>query len=183
MINFDKITKTTFTFMLLGFALWFGGAILRTAIGYDLFNPDAVLALKSHYTPQIQMQNVYLFANLAIYTAIGFSVYFISMLINFFRNKSHIKQNGWLLMAFVLMLLASPIQFYLMYFDYQLAMAVVRGGVTDFGSYQVQQFFLKRFTSNTMTVVSSLSFLSVVTSAIYCVWLPLKKDPVKGDEN
>lgn len=182
MIIFDKITKTTLTLMLLGFALWFGGSILRTAIGYDLFSPEAVLSLKSHYSPQVQMQNVYLFANLAIYTAIGYSVFFISMLVLFFKNKSRLKQNGWLLMAFVLLLIASPVQFYLMYFDYNLAMPVVRERLADFQSYPVQNYFLNRFTNDNLTVLSSLSFLITMTSAIYFIWMPLKKT-IKANEN
>lgn len=174
MINNDRTTKILLSILAIGFILWFGGSVVRTAIGYDLFNPDAQLELKN-YAPEIRMHSVYLFANLAIYTGVGYGVSFLFSIITFFKIKKDLKTQGWLFMAFVLFLLASPIQLYLIYLDYGLAMEVVRSGLRDFNSYIVQQNFYQRFVDTKLTVMSSLSFLANLTALVYFIWKPLQK--------
>lgn len=158
---------------LIGFAAWFGGNLARTAIGYDIFKPEAVLSLKENYTNDIRMQNIYLFADLAIYTDVGYGLFAISLIIYALRNRKYWKQNGWLAMSFILLLIALPVQAYLFYMDWRLAHSVVLQHTRDFYDWEVQEFFYNRFVGNNWTVASSLSFLTTTASALCFVWLPL----------
>lgn len=175
MIKHDTLSKILLSIMLLGFALWFGGSIARTAIGYDLFKPEAVLSLKETYTNIQQMQNIYLFANLAIYTDFGYVAFVLALIIYWFKQKHVAKENGWLVMALILCLIALPVQSYLIYIDYRLANSIIFHNVRDFYDWEIQEFFYNRFVSNSWTVASSLSFLCTATSALCFAWLPLRK--------
>lgn len=175
MIKYDNITKIMLTVLLIGFMTWFGGTIARGMIGYDLFNPDASLTLKDDYSNEMRMQNVKMYANLAVYTGVGYSLSFLAVIGLFFKLRPYIRDHGWLFMAIVLFVFASPIQFYFINMDFNLAWALFQDGVNDFLDYQVQIHFFQRFTDVLLTTLSSLSFLANLTCAIYVVWKPLQK--------
>ncbi len=175
MIKYDKISKIIITALMLGFMLWFGVTVARGVIGYDIFNPEAELSLKQSYPPAIKLQNIYLYANLALYTGVGYIVAFVSALLLLFRLKHYLKPNGWLFMAFSLFFLASPMHLYSIYLDYHLAVAVIQNGVRDFLSAPVQKYFFTRFTDVMMTTLSSLAFLANLTSFLFVIWKPLVK--------
>ncbi|MEJ5244211.1 MAG: hypothetical protein WHV28_00710 [Bacteroidota bacterium] len=173
MIKHNFWSSVLLTVALIGFAAWFGGNLSRTAIGYDIFKPEAVLSLKDNYNDAIRMQNIYLFADLAIYTDVGYGLFAISLIIYALRNRKSWKQNGWLLMSLILLLLALPVQAYFFYMDWRLAHSVVLQNVRDFYDWEVQEFFYNRFVGNNWTVLSSLSFLTTTAAAACFAWLPL----------
>lgn len=176
MIKYDNLTKIMITALLLGFSIWFGGTIARGAIGYDLFNPEAQLVLKDSYSNELKMQNVFLYANLALYTGVGYVAAFLASIVIAVKLKSQMRKNGWLFMALLLFFVASPLHLYFIYMDYQLAMPVVQGGLRDFLAYPVQHYFFSRFTNIGLTTMSSLAFLANMTSAIFVVWKPLQSN-------
>ncbi len=181
MIKHNFWSSVLLTVALIGFAAWFGGNLSRTAIGYDIFKPEAVLTLKDNYTDAIRLQNIYLFADLAIYTDVGYVLFAISLIIFALRNRKCWKQNGWLLMSLILLLLALPVQAYLFYMDWRLASSVVLQNLCDFYAWEVQEFFYNRFVSNNLTVASSLSFLTTTAAAACFAWLPLSRKENAND--
>jgi hypothetical protein len=77
----------------------------------------------------------------------------------------------------VLIILAAPIELYTSYLDMKLNFALWHG-VTTFDSWEIKEFFVKRFTK--LTIPSALSFLAIATSVILAIWRPLDKTIIKG---
>ena len=168
----EKHLKIILTALLLGFALWFGTSVSRTAVAYDLFQSDASLTLKDHYSNEIRMHNVYLFTNLALYSGVGFVSMLISMIFLLASKYNQLKKDAWLFMAFVLFFIAMPVQIYF-FLDYNLATALLRNNVSDYFSIEIQQYFHSRIVGQSLTTINILSFLSIMTGALYFVWKPL----------
>lgn len=173
MEKYNKTLKILITILALGFIVWFGGSIIRSAIGYDLFHPDAQLVLKENYSNEIKMHSVYLFSTLSLYTDVGYVAAFFASLSIMIYLRKQLKQHGWLFMSLVLFLVASPVQFYMIYSDIQLSLAVIYSNIKDFANPIVQEFFYDRFKSITLTTASSLAYLANITALLYVIWRPL----------
>jgi hypothetical protein len=109
-----KLVKALITAFALAFLTWFGGSIVRSAVGIDLFYPNAEMILKSHYTNEIRMHSAYLFATLALYPGVAYIIAFITGLTLFIMLRKYMKREGWLFMAFILFFLASPMELYML---------------------------------------------------------------------
>ncbi len=171
--NNDNISKFLITIIAIGFAAWFGGSLARTAMGYELFYPDGYLTLKNELTNDIRMHTVKLFTTLALYTSIGYTAAFLAAIALFVRLKKRLKIEGRLFMSFILLFIAAPVQFYLIYFDWQLAEKVIWANVTSFDDPNVQKYFLSRFNNTAIATFSALAFLLNLTCLLYVIWQPL----------
>jgi len=80
----------------LGFFIWFGGSVIRTAVAYDLFEPGSALTIKSYYSDLQKMETVRLFAVGALYTDIAYGVALVSSIILCAYWKQYLKKRGWL---------------------------------------------------------------------------------------
>jgi len=174
-IKNDKFSLILITIIGLGFATWFGGSLSRTALGYDLFYPDGYLTLRNELSKEVQMHTVNLYSSLSLYTSIGYSFAFASAIALSVRLRKKMKEQGWLFMAFVLFFVASPVQFYLIYFDWQLAEKVLRANVSSFTDINIEKYFLNRFRDASIATFSALSFLLNLTCVLYVVWQPLSR--------
>lgn len=175
MKNYSKLFRIILTFFVLGFILWFGGVILRSALGYDLFIPGSDFTLKPNYSNEIRMYNVYLYVITALYTGIGYSIAAISSIFLAVFSYKDFKTRGWLFMSFLLFCITIPIQSYLIYLDYQLASAVYVNGLRDFFSPIIQENFIARLTDAKYTTINSISMLAALTCVLYSIWRPLDK--------
>lgn len=154
--------------------LWFGGSVVRMAIGYDLFIPGT-LDLKPFLTPSEINYSIRVFTLTGFYTAICYVVAWISIVVLLIMLKKQLKEHGWLFMAFILFLLGSPIELYQIQLDIKLILFTQN---TDFrsllGSPEFFQMFMQKFTPK----LSGLGFVSMMANGIailYCVWQPLKR--------
>lgn len=167
---FAKIFMTILAF---GFCLWFGGSVVRSAIGFDIFYPSAKLELKSHYTNEIRMHSVYLYATTSLYSDIGYFASFVSVLALAIYWRKQLKLRGWLFMSIMLFLVASPVELYFIYCDIKLSLAIYYDQVKDFASMPVTTYFYDRFKQPSMATPSALAFLAIITSVLYIIWRPL----------
>jgi len=175
MRSLSKKDKTILTIFALAFIIWLGGAILRTAIGFTIFEPSATETLIRKAPNDILMQTVYIFASTSIYTSIA---YLITFALSFFllaKYKNIWKQEGWILMCFVLFYLFSPVEIYTIYEDIKLSIAVFQQNVWEFYSQPVQDYFMKRIKNVVYNSLNGLTLLSALTIVIYVIWQPLKK--------
>lgn len=168
----DKIAASIF---ILAFALWLGGSLVRTIIAYSVFEPSATQTLIKQISNDILMQTVYLFASSTVYTLPAYLISLFCVFYFLIKFKSNFRNEGWLFMSIILFLISSPIQFYNAYLDVQLSMHIFWGGNWEFYSEQIQNFFLKRFTTIWQSTFSGLSYLANLTILIYIVWQPLRK--------
>lgn len=174
MNKFSKTTKLILAIVALAFIIWLGGAILRTAIGFSVFEPSATETLIRQTSNDILMQTVYLFASTSIYTSIAYIIVFILSFYLLTKFKGMFKQEGWILMCFVLFYLFSPVIIYTIYQDIRLSIAIFQQNIWEFYSQPIQDFFMKRIKSVLYNSLNGLAILSALTIVIYAIWQPLK---------
>ena len=80
-MKYRKTEKIILIIAALGFALWFGGNVMRTAVGFDIFEPGGELIVKD-IAPELLMKSVYIFTMLSGYTAAGFAALFFGSLVD-----------------------------------------------------------------------------------------------------
>lgn len=177
----SRIIKGLLTIFVLGFILWFGGSVVRSAIAFDLFNTGAVLELKQNYSDTIKVHTVYLYGMLATYTGAGYGMAFISAILLLVTWRKSMKIKGWLFMAFVLFFIGSPVELFVLYYDIKLNIALYWNNVRDFANPDIQNYFVKRFTSIALTTSTGLAFLTSITSVLYIIWRPLDRSLPKEE--
>jgi len=175
MNKFSKTTKLILAIVALAFIIWLGGAILRTAIGFSVFEPSATETLIRKASNDILMQTVYIFASTSIYTSIAYVIAFALSFFLLAKFKKIWKQQGWILMCFVLFYLFSPVELFTIYQDIKLSIAVFQQNVWEFYSQPIQDFFMKRVKNVVYNSLNGLTLLSYLTIVIYVIWQPLKK--------
>lgn len=174
-MNLSNFQKILISIALLCFVIFLGGTIIRSAIAYDLFVPSENFALKTNYTNAMRMQSMYIYAISAFYTDFGYGITFLSMLGLVFSLKKYFKQEGWLFMIFALFFITAPINAFTIYYDYKLNEAVIYNHLTDFNVWDVQHWFVEKFTDVKINSASTISFFSSITCLVFLIWQPLKK--------
>ncbi len=155
--------------------IWLGGNLIRVSLIYDLYEPFSNFILKSNYTKEIQIQNIYLYSNSALYTNISYLIVLISSLFLFFNKLKELKLRGWLFMSLILILLLSPFELYNIYCDYQLYYVLQWEGGVDYFDGNIQRYCIDKFTNQFQRSLGVLSYLSGFTSIILFVWKPMDK--------
>ncbi len=162
---FDKILSSLCA---VGFILWLGGSIIRLVIGFDIFIPGT--AILKGYSNELSLHLAQLYAITAPYVDISFIIVFLVTLYLLFKFSSQLKQNGWLFMCAILIILIAIPNGYLFYYDYNLVIAAAKDGIT-FNSPEIQEYFLHRFTK--LNYLDPLVLLSGITIPILVVFRPL----------
>lgn len=171
----DKFfTRLLLLIMFTSLSIWFGGSLVRSALGYELFYNGNKLEIKTEYSNEMQLHTVKLFSYGAAYTGTAYIVGFLCILIFLVKWRGNLKQNGWLFMSIVIFLLSAPIELYLTYLDFELNRLVLFGQFTNFNDPNVQNLFTSRFTK--MSLLSPITPLSFVTALFFIIWKPLKLD-------
>ena len=173
MLQNKIIEKIIISVLVLSLIMFIGGNIVRYAVAYDIFIPGTALKLKDWYSEAIRVNTVHLFAVISFYTITGFIVAFVSSLLLFLIRIKDLKRYGWLFMAFILFFLASVVEFYLIYNDIHLIMAMNTHQIHSFTNLDIQNYFMFRLKK--LTIPSALAFLSIITSIILVIWQPLNK--------
>jgi len=173
MKNSSILTKIFLSVLAIGAIIWLGGTVTRNAIAFDLFVPGTALTLKNWYSEEMQLTTVSLFRIAGFYTIVGFCMTFVSAIYLFIIYKKEFKSKGWLLMSFVLFFLASPIEFYLMYYDIKIILAFNNMQIDSFHDSIINDFFIARFSK--LTIPATLSFLASFTAILLLIWQPLNK--------
>ena len=168
---FNKFLQTTLAF---GLILWIGGNIVRYAIAYDLFVPGTELILKNWYPPEIQLNIVSIFRIASFYTIIGYIMTVISAIIFIFIYKSHFKNNSWMLISSILIIITIPIEIVLMYFDIKIILGFNNLEINSFDCEIIKTYFLDRL--KYWIIPGSLSFLSGISAVFIGIWKPLVKN-------
>ncbi len=175
MMQHKTITAKIFISILaFGIIVWIGGTIVRNAIAFDLFVPGTELELKNWYSEEVQLTTVSLFRIAGFYTIIGFCMTFASSVFLCYYFRKYLKTKGWLFMAFVLIFIASPMEFYLMYYDIKIILAFNNQLVNSFNDKIVQDYFLARYSE--LTIPATMSFLASIAAVFMVIWRPLDKD-------
>ncbi len=141
MKNINLFSKIFLYLSLLSGGLWMGSYFTRMITYYQLFRENQ-LELKPLFN-NINLREILTVINgAAISTIILYSVFIISFLIFITSSKVSLKQNGWLFITTILILVTMPFELYLMNFDLKIVNTVNSG---NFDPLAVINLIVERF--------------------------------------
>ncbi|MBR9975137.1 MAG: hypothetical protein KFF77_06120 [Bacteroidetes bacterium] len=178
----DRILRTAIMFLVFAGALWLGGSVYRAMIANELF-----IAGSLEFDPNIrpaQEQTLYqlIFAS-SIVVLISYAVTLISAIIVLWRIPLKIKENGWLLMASLLVFVFVPVEIFTAWLDIHFFW--LWDWTTDTVAAQGPQAFLDVQTELRKTIshrIGALAGLPVmaalcyITAAIVVIWQPMRRN-------
>lgn len=171
-MKMSALQKSLFACFLFFATLWFGGGLIRTAIGFDLFLPGT-LELKPFLAKEQINYSLRLLGITAYYTITGYILCFLSSLVLLMSMKGKIKLRGWLFMGSTLFYVFVPYELYVAWLDLQL---IVQTNSIDFVNLLKDDGLLNLFSQRFhpwMTAVGFLSLLSYISALLFLAWQPL----------
>jgi hypothetical protein len=168
MKSLSSLSKTfLFITILLG-SLWMGGYLFRLVVFYQLFEEEE-FALRSFISDQ-NLPGIFMILRSAVaLTLILFPLFILSYISFLFISKLNLKQNGWLFIITILILITLPFELYLMTIDYDIVFKI---NYSSFRTDDVLSLVIKRF-----KVLSSFPIIELICyfTVIYLmIFQPLK---------
>lgn len=173
MQNLNKISKIFLYVCTLSGILWFGGYLSRILLTYQLFEPRDFV-LKSYVTDQNLGGIFYTLNSSVTFTLILYLVFLVSFILFISTSGIKLKEEGWLFVILLIVLITAPFELYLMTLDYQIATKVF---YSAFVPKDILAIYIKR-----MKLLSSFPLIEIFS---YCailfliIFKPLRMKKVK----
>ena len=103
--------KTALTFLAISAVFWLGAINIRALIGNELLIYDQ-FQFRTSIPPDRENTIFQLLSNASLVVIISYAVVLISSVWFTLTNKLKIKENGWLLMCYILFFLFVPVEIY-----------------------------------------------------------------------
>lgn len=112
-------SRTCATLSIISGSIWLGAYFLRLFLNYQLFEGPG-LELKTYVTLENSNGILYTLLPSVIVTFVSFMVMIIFFLLFLITSKLSLKNNGWLFIITIILLVTLPFEVYLMMIDYKL---------------------------------------------------------------
>jgi hypothetical protein len=174
MHNLNKTSKIFLFLATLSGSLWMGTYFARLFVFYQLFEPKDFI-LKPVFNEQ-NLHAVLVELNpLIILTLVLYLIFIITYFLFIAISKISLKNNGWLFITTVIIVLTLPFELYLMSIDYKIISPVLSG---NFNSLQVIQLIIERFkVLSSFPVIELFCYFSIVYFVLFKP-LTAKRNPV-----
>jgi hypothetical protein len=156
--------------------LWTGASVIRSSIGYSLFEIADVFKLRDNINPNELFYTIKTYINITFYVDLFYILSFIFISILFISGIKHLKSTGWLLMSVVLFYLFSVSEIYLILNDIDLYYYNLRSIGTQLVSDGSLHIFKQRYILDLFKIVQPMSFLSHIAIAFFIMHKPLVKN-------
>ncbi|MGE5431413.1 MAG: hypothetical protein ACM3QX_10075 [Syntrophomonadaceae bacterium] len=156
MQNLNKFSKIFLYVCTLSGVLWLGGYLSRILLTYQLFEPRDFI-LKSYVNDQNLSGIFYTLNSSVTFTLILFLVFLVSFILFISTSGIKLKEEGWLFVILLIIIVTAPFELYLMSFDYQIATKVF---YSAFVPRDVLAIYIKR-----MKLLSSFPLIEIFS---YC---------------
>jgi hypothetical protein len=164
MKKISKISAIFLTITSLACILWMGSYLLRMFLTYQLF--DETLSTYKSYINEQNINGILITLNPSVITPFILYIIFIVFFILFLlTSKLSLKQNGWLFIIMILVLVTFPFEIYLMTIDYKIFTLVSKG---IFQSSEITALIIRRFKDlSSFPLIELLCYCAVVFLAIF----------------
>lgn len=153
MKNNNILYKTSLYLTVLTGLVWLGGYISRMIITFQLFEGNQ-FELRSIFAGDYLHAALYLINPAVTYNLITYPIFLLSLIGFIFISKLSLKENGWLFISLLLILITAPFEIYLLTIDYKIATSVFYN--PDFDSTYILNLTIERF-----KVLSSFPIIEV----------------------
>jgi len=123
MQNLNKISKIFLYLCSLSGILWLGGYLSRILLTYQLFEPRDFI-LKGYVNDQNLGGIFYTLNSSVTFTLIFYLIFLVSFILFIFTSRIKLKEEGWLFVILLIVIITAPFELYLMTMDFQIATKV-----------------------------------------------------------
>ncbi|MEG8947383.1 hypothetical protein [Rosettibacter firmus] len=169
MEKLTNISKTILFITLLFLIFWLGGYVARHLVIYQFFEPEN-LELKPLFQNNSLNVNLYLILPLFVFNIISYIIFLITFILFLFISKINLKNEGWLLITTLIIIITAPFEIYLLVKDYQISKSIYYN-LTD--AVTIINFIRERITSlNGFSLIEIFSYCAII---FLLVFKPLRK--------
>jgi hypothetical protein len=175
MENLKTSSKVILFFTILSGALWMGSYFTRLMISYQIFE-GTNFKLRSYLNNENLSAVLKSFEPAILSTSILYIIFIIFFILFISTSKIKLKNNGWLFIIIVLILITMPLEIFLMTIDYRLITALNTSG---FNPNEVLDLIIKRFKIfSSFPVIEMLCYFSVIYFFIFQPLTKKEKDKI-----
>lgn len=159
MQKLNKFSKIFLFIFAVGGVIWLGSYITRLTLFYRLFQEEQ-FALREYITEQ----NLFVILQILL-SAVSINIIFYPLMITAFflfviSSKLNLRQNGWLFISLLIVVITLPFELYLMIIDYKIFILITNA---VFNSKEAVNLIVKRFTVlGSFSIIEMLSFFSIL---------------------
>ncbi len=160
-----KLTSKIFLYIcFLSGLLWLGSYVARLTLTYQLFEGNN-FALKSIFNSH-NLTGIFITLNsAAILTSILFTIFIISFIFFLVFSRINLRENGWLLISTIIIILTIPFEIILMNNDYKIYTLIQSG---NFDPNQVLLYTINRFKIlGSFPIIEVLCYFSIIYLIIF----------------
>lgn len=159
MEKINKISKLFLILFIIAEIIWLGSYITRLTLFYQLFETSGDYVLKNQFNEQNLKEILQILISAVTINVIFYSIMIFSFILFISTSKLSLKQNGWLFISTILILLTLPFEFYLILIDYQMIQLVYS---SNFNTSSMLALVVKRFSIlSSFPIVEILSYFAV----------------------
>ena len=118
MSNLNKIAKLFLFISVVLFTVWFGGNLTRSFAFFQLIDPETQ-SIKQNF---LKLSSESIFAVYKVTAAlidIIFILFIVSYLVFIINSRIKLKEEGWLFITTIIIVVTAPFEIYLISFDYK----------------------------------------------------------------
>jgi hypothetical protein len=141
MKNLKIFPKILLFFIVLSGALWIGSYFTRMLLSYQIFE-GSNFSLRPYINDQNLSGILKSFEPAIISTFVLYIVFVLTYIIFIITSKISLKNNGWLFIITVIILITLPFEIYLSTIDYKIICLI---NSVNFDSNQVLELIIERF--------------------------------------
>jgi hypothetical protein len=172
MKNLNKFSRYLFFITCLSGAIWLGSYIARLSITFDLFQGNDFV-LRNNLTPQTFSDILFNLVPAYWLTLISYVIFFIFFILFLTSAKLGFRNNGWLFIITIVILLTFPFEAYLMVIDFK-TITLLTGN--SLNPEELLNLIIKRFKFfNSFPIIEIFCYFAVIFLIIF---QPLTKNIV-----
>lgn len=168
MKNLKTVPKIILFLTVLSGALWLGSYFIRLIISYKIFD-GTDFSLRAYINDQNLGGILQSFDPAVISTFVLYLIFIISYIMFIAISELPLKENGWLFITTVIILITLPFEIYLMTIDYKIITLINTQG---FNPKEVLSLIIKRFRIfSSFPVIEIFCYVAIV---FFLLFQPLK---------
>lgn len=160
---------------LISILLWIGSSVIRSSIGYTLFEIKDQFELRNNIDMNELYYTIKTFINITFYVDLFYVLSFLFITVLFIMNMKNIKKTGWLFISVMLFYIFAIPEIYLILNDIDLYYynLLSTGTTISDGSLHL---FKQRYILDLFKIIQPMSFLSHIAIAFFMILKPLDKN-------
>lgn len=178
----DTLLRASLMFLLFAGVLWLGGTVYRAVIANELFIAGSLEFDPAVQPAQEQMLYQLIFAT-SLIVLISYLITLVAVVLVLWRVPLRFRNNGWLMMAAILVFAFVPVELFTSYLDIHFMYmwdwtkdAIAESGPRAFIEMQTE---LRKTLSHRIGALGGLpvmALLCYMTAAVVIIWQPMSKN-------